>query len=295
MVEPQFMTPVFQTSHKMPSVNQTTPSNYHIYQHPGMNNNSMLMHTPVFVQGSNTATPSQFFQNSNKFPGPVPCQTVPSHRPNILPVQTTSTHQPLTKEFKPMLRPPFLYSDMPQPHSYEMNGNASNVRGQYLMQPSQMVRPNLAPAIRQETEWSHLAAYNSGERPGNSTNQATQKTMTEIYAKQQKESWFQQQQQQSDEKQFMDFLNNIQPLISHQSHQDVDEASLPLLHLPSSHNSETTPIETVSTSADVQRQKGKQIIQYFQHVCILDFCLTVHHQLGKIKCILCILQCHLIF
>jgi hypothetical protein len=261
MVEPPFMTPMFQTPHKMPSVNQTTPSNYQIYQHPGMNNNSTPMQTPVFVQGSNTARANQFFQNSNKFPEPVPCSAVPNHRPNVLPVQTTSTHQPFTEEFKPMLRPPFLYSNVPQPHSYEINSNASNVHSQYLMQPSQMVRTDLAAAIKQETDWSHVAAYDSGERPCNSTNQATQKTMTEIYAKQQKESWFQQQQQQGDENQIMDFLNSI--------HQDVDEAGVSLLHLPSSHNRETTPIKTVSTSADVQCQRGKQIIRYFRYVYIL--------------------------
>ena len=276
MVEPPFMTPMFQTSHKMPSVNQTTPSNYQIYQHPGMNN-STPMQTPVFVQGSNSATPNQFFQNSNKFPEPLPCPAVPKHRPNVLPVQTTSTRQPFTEELKPMLHPPFLYSNVPQPHSYEINGNASNVHGQYLMQPSQMVRPNLAPAIKQETEWSHLAACNSGERPSNSTNQATHKTMTEVYAKQQKEGWFQQQKEQDDENQIMDFLNNIQPLISHQSHQDVDEASVSLLHLPSSHNRETTPIKAVSTTADVKCQRGKQIICF------------------RCVCIFCILQCHLIF
>jgi hypothetical protein len=243
-----------------------------------MNNNSMLMQTPVFVQGSNIATPNQFFQNSNKFPEPMLFPAVPKHRPNVLPVQTTSTCQPFTKELKPMLRPPFLYSGMPHPHSYEITGNASNVHGQYHMQPSQMVRPNLAPATKKETEWSHLAAYNSGERPSNSTNRATNQTMTDIYAKQQKESWFQQQQQQGVENQIMDFLNNIQPLTSHQSHQDVDEAAVSLMHLPSSHDRETTPVKTVSTAADVKCQRGKQIIQCFQHVCIF-----------------CILQCHLIF
>jgi hypothetical protein len=256
MAEPPVMTPMFQTSHEMPSISQTTPSNYHIYQHPGMNNSSMLMQTPVFVQGSNIATPNQFFQNSNKFPEPVPCPAVPNHRPNVLPLQTTSTRQPFTAEFKPMLRPPFLYSDVPRPRSYVITGNALNVHGQYIMQPSQMVRPDLAPAIKQETDWSHLEACNFSEQPSNSTYPATHQTMTDIYAKPQKESWFQQKQQHGHENQIMDFLNNIQPLISHQSHQDPDEASVPFMHLPSSHERGTTPIQTVSTAADVQCQRG---------------------------------------
>jgi len=277
MVEPPFMIPIFQTSHKIPYINQTTPSNYHIYQHPGMNNNSMLMQTPVFVHGYNIGTPNQFFQKSNKLPELVPCSTLPKCRPSALPVRT-STCQPFTEEFKPMLRPPFSYSDMPQLYSYESNGNASNVHGQYLMEPSQMVRPNLAPAIKQMTEWTDPAACNSCERPSNRTNQVTNRTMTEIYAKELKESCFQQQQQQGDENQMMDFLNNIEPQISHQSHQDADETSVPLMHLPASHGREITPINILSTAADVQYQRGKQITLCLQYVCIF-----------------CILQCHLIF
>jgi hypothetical protein len=263
LVEPQFMTPVFQTFHKMPSINQTTPSNYGIYQDPGMNNNSMLMQTPVFTQGYNIATPNQFFQNCNKFSEPLPCPAVPNYRPNVLTIQTTSTHQPFTQEFTPMSQPPCLYSDMPWPHPYEIEGNASNVHGQYLMQPSQMVRPNLAPAINEKQEWSDPAACNSGERPSNSTNPATHKTMTEMYVTQQKESWFQQQQQQCDENQIMDLLNNIQPLISHQSHQDVGEASVPLMYLPSSHDTETTTKQTVSTAADVECQRGNKLYKLY--------------------------------
>ena len=271
MVEPPFMIPTFQTSQKMPSINQTTPSNYHIYHHPGMNN-SMLMQTPVYVQGSNIATPNQFLQNSNKLLKPVPFPALPNHRHNALPVQTTSTCQPFTEEFKPMLHPTFLYSDMPQPHSYEINGNASNVHGQYLMEPSPMVSPNLVPVKKQETEWSHLAAGNSSDGLSNSTNQATLKSMTEKYAKQEKESCFQQQQQQGDGNQIMDFV------ICHQSHQDVNETSVPVMNLPTFHDRETTPVHTVSTATDVQYEGGKQIIQCLQHVCIF-----------------CILQCHLIF
>jgi hypothetical protein len=243
-----------------------------------MNNNSMPLQTPVFVQGSNVATPNQFFQNSNKLPEPVPYTALPNHRPIALPEQTTSTCQPFAEEFKPMLPPPFLYSNMPRPHSYEIPGNESNVHGQYLMQPSQMVRPNLAPAIKQDTEWNHLAAYNSREQPSNSANQATHETLAEIYAKQQRDSWFQEQQHQGDENEIMDFLDNVQPLISRQSHQDVDKTSVPLMDLPSCHDRETPPIQTVSTAADELYQKGKQIIQCFQHACIF-----------------CILQCHLIF
>jgi hypothetical protein len=278
MVEPPFMSPMVQTSHRMPSFNQTTPSNYHINQYPDMNNNSMLMQTPVFVQGSNVATPSQFIQNSNRFSEPVPSPAYPYRTPIVLPVQTTSTRQPFTEEVKPILRPTFLYPDMPQPYAYQINGIASNVHGQYLMKSPQMVRPNLAPAIKQEVEHSHVAAYNTSERPNNSTNQATCTTMTQIYAKQQKESCCQQQQQQCDEIQIFDLLNNIPPLIPLSSHQDVDEASLPLLPLPSSHDRVAMPMQTVSTAADVQYQEGKLIILCFHHVCIF-----------------CTLQCNLTF
>jgi hypothetical protein len=100
------------------------------------------------------------------------------------------------------------------------------------MQSPQIVRPNLAPAMKQETECSHPAAYNSNERPRNNTNQVTHKTMTEIYAKGQKESFQQQQQQKRSEHKMLDFLINIQAPISHHSQQDVEEASVPLLHLP---------------------------------------------------------------
>jgi hypothetical protein len=69
-----------------------------------------------------------------------------------------------------MLRPPFMYSEMSHPPSYELNSNASNVRGQYCMNSPQMVRPNLASAIKQDTECSHLTAYNTSEQPRNSPN-----------------------------------------------------------------------------------------------------------------------------
>jgi hypothetical protein len=263
MVEPPFMTPVFQSPHKMPSINHITPPNYHIYQHPAMNNNSMPMQTPAFAQRSNIATPNQSFQNSNNFPKPVPCPAVPNGRPDALPVQTTSTRQPLPEQFKPVLHPPFLYCDVPQPHPREIDCNASSVHGQYLMQPSQMVRPNLAPATQQHTEWSHLAACNCSERPSNCTNQVTPKTMTDTYAQQQKECWFQQQQQQGDENQIADFPRNVPLLIPVQSHQDAGKSSVHLLHLPPLHDRETAPIRTVSTAAgDVQCQTGKQIIQF---------------------------------
>ena len=249
--------PMVQTSHTMPPINQTTPSNYHIDQYPGINNNYMLMQTPIFVQGSYISPPSQMnSNNSNQFSAPVPCPAVPNRIPNLLPLQTTSTRQLFTEKSQPMLHPPVLYSDMPHTLSYVENDNASNVHGQYLMQSPQTVRPNLAPVIKQETEYSHLAAYNSDEQPRNSTNQATHKTMTEIYAEGQTESFQQQQQNDSDHK-MLDILNNIQPPISHHSQQDVEEASVPLLHLPSSNDTVTTPTQTVFTAAHIQGQKGK--------------------------------------
>ena len=139
----------------------------------------------------------------------------------------------------------YLHSDMTQPFSYDIGSNASNVHGQYPMKSVQMVRPNLAPATKQDTEPSQLAAYNTGEQPTNSTNQATHTPMTDIYTKQQKEFCFQQKEQQCDENQILEFLNIIEPQSSHQSHQDVDEGSVTLLHLPSSHNIVKPPIQTV--------------------------------------------------
>jgi hypothetical protein len=56
MVEPAFMTPMVPTSHTMPSINP----NYHINQHPGINNNSMFIQTLVFDQESNISAPSLF-------------------------------------------------------------------------------------------------------------------------------------------------------------------------------------------------------------------------------------------
>jgi hypothetical protein len=263
IVEPLFMTPMVQTSHTIPSFNQTAPSNYHINQYPGMNNNSMLMQTPVFVQGSNIATPRQFIQNSNRLSASVPYPAFPYCKPNVLPVQTTSTHQPFTEEVKPMLHPLFLYPDMPQPFSCELNGSASNVDGQYLMKLPQMARPNLVPVIKQETEHSHVAAYNTSEQPSNSTNQATCSAITDIYDNQQKESCYEQQQQQCNELQISGLLNEIPPLIPLQSHQDANKASVQLLPPPSSHGTVITPMQTVSTAADVQYQKGKLIILCF--------------------------------
>lgn len=258
MAEP----PMVQTSHSMPSIIQTTPSNNHINQYPGINNNYMPMKTPVFSQGSNISPPNQFIHSSNQFSAPVSCSPVPNYIPNVSPVQKTSTRQPFTEESQPMLHSPFLYSDMPHALSYAK----TNVHGQHLMQSPQIVRPNLAAAIQQEIERSHLAAYNTCERPRNSTDQATHETMTEIYAEQQKKSWLQQQQQQCGEYEMLDLLNNIQPLISHGSQQNVEDASVPLLHLASSHDRVTT--QTVPTAAHVQCQKGKQIVKCFQHVCI---------------------------
>jgi hypothetical protein len=229
------------------------------------------MQTPVFVQGSTVSAPTQFIQNCNNFSEPVPCAALPKRRRNISPVQTTSTYQPSTEQLNPMLLAPSPYSDMPLPLLYEINDNVSNVHGQYLMKSPQMVRPNLMPTIQQENDYSNLTAYNISERPRNSTNQVTHRTMPEIFVKQQKESWFQQQQQQCDENQILELLNNIQPLITHQSHQDVDEASVPLLPLTSCHDRVTAPIQTVSTTADIQRHAGKKIIQCFQNVCM--FCI----------------------
>lgn len=176
------------------------------------------------------------------------CPALPKHIPSLLPVQTTSTYQPFTEESQPMLNPPFLYYETPHDQS------------------PQFVRPNLAPAIKRKKACTQLAACNTSERPRNSTNQVTHRTMTKIYAKQQKESWLQHQQQQCSEHNMLDFLNNIQPPIAHHSHQDAEEASGPLLYLLSSHDRVTTPLQTVSTAAHVQHQKGKQIIQCFQHV-----------------------------
>jgi hypothetical protein len=162
-----------------------------------------------------------------------------------------------------MLCPTFLYPDMPQPFSYEINGSASNVDGQYLMKSPQMPRPNLVPTIKQETECSHVAAHNISEQPSNSTNQATRSTITEIYDNQQKESSYEQQQQQCNEMQMLDLLNDIPPLIPLQSHQDANKASVQLLPPPSSRGRVITPTQTVSTAADVQYQKGKLIILCF--------------------------------
>jgi hypothetical protein len=215
------------------------------------------MQTPVFVQESYISPPSQMnSNNSNQFSAPVPCPAVPNRLPKLIPLQTTSTHQLFTEESQPMLHPPVLYCDMPHTLSYVENDNASNVHGQCLMQSPQTVRPNLAPVINQETEYSHLGAYNSHEQPRNYMNQATHKTMREIYAEGQTESFKQQQQNDSDDKMW-DFLNNIQPPISYHSQQDLEEASVPLLHLPSSNDTATTSTQTVFTAAHIQGQKGK--------------------------------------
>ena len=253
-----------QTSHTMPFINQTTPSNYHINQNPGTNNNYMLTQTPEFVQGSNISPPSQLIYKSNQSFTTMSCPAVPNLTSKLIHTQSTSTYQPFTEESQPMLHPPSVYYDMPH---YVKNANTSNDHCQYLKQSPRIVRPNLAPAIQQANEYSHLAACNTSERPRNSTNQATHKTMTEVYAEQLKEVWLQQQQQQCGEHNLLDLLNNIQPPIAHHSHQDAVEASVPLLFLPSSHDRVRTAIQT-----------GKQIIQCFQHVCIFF-----------------ILQCHLIF
>jgi len=263
-----------QTPHTMPSINQTITSNSHVNQNPAVNNNYMFMQTPVFDQESNISPPSQCICNSNQFSAPESRPVVPNDIPNLFPVQTTSTHQPFTEESQPMLHPPLLHSDMPHTLSYVKNANTSNVHCHHLNQSPQIFIPNLAPAIQQENECSHLAACNTSERPRNSTNQATHETMTEIYAEQQEESWLQQQQQQCGGHKMLDLVNNIQPLIADHSHQDAEEASMSLRFLLSSHDT----VQTVSIAEHVQCQEGKQIIQCFLHVCIFY-----------------ILQCHLIF
>jgi hypothetical protein len=159
VVEP----PVVQTSHTMPSINQDTQSDYHIDQYPGIHNNYMLARTPVFFQGSHISPPSQFIHNTNQFSAPVPCTAVPISNPYVPHVQTTSTCRLCTVESQLMLRPLFLYSDKAHTLPNTTNANASNVHGQYLMQSPQNVRPNWAPAIKQETECSHLAVYNTSE------------------------------------------------------------------------------------------------------------------------------------
>jgi hypothetical protein len=102
------------------------------------------------------------------------------------------------------------------------------------------------------------------------------KIKREIYAKQQEESWFQQQQQQYDKNQFLDFLNNVQPLISHQSHQDADNANVPLPHLPSSYDGVTTPVQTVSTPADVKFQKSKKMCMNILHFTMSSYIWAIH-------------------
>jgi hypothetical protein len=244
------------------------------------------MQSPVFFPGSTVSAPHQFIQNCNKFSEPVPCPALPNCRSNVSPVQTTNTRQPSTEQLKPMLLAPSTYSDLPLPLLYETNGNASNFHGQYLMTPPQMVRPNLVPATQQETDCSHLTAYNISEQPRNSTNQVIHKTIPETFAKQQAESWFQQQQQQGDETQILELLDNILPLVTHQSHQAVNEASVPLLPPPSSRESVTAPIQTVSTAADVQCQEGKQVIQCSQNICTFYICEIILYlgNLGKVLC-----------
>jgi hypothetical protein len=67
---------------------------------------------------------------------------------------------------------------------------------------------------------------------------------------------------------------------------------VPLLPLPSSRGRRTTPIKTVFTAAHVQCQKGKQVIQYFQHVCI--FCIlhfTVSSYIWAIQIYVCLKCC----
>jgi len=273
-----FMTPVGQTSHQMRFTDQTTTLSSHINQRTGTNNNSMIMPTPVFAMGSNISNPSQFIQNNYKFSAPVPCSVLPDKTPDVLPVPTTSTRQPFIEESEPMSHETSLDSYMIQLPSYEISSIASNIHGQYLMESVQMVTPNLVPATKQDTKRGQIAAHNTAEQQRNNNNQATCRPITETYAKQQKESWFQQKQRQCDENQISDFLKNIEPQSYLQSHQDVDKGRVPLYQLPSSHYRVQTPIQTVSTAADMQWQIGKQIIQCFQHVCIF-----------------CILQCQLLF
>ena len=124
-----------------------------------------------------------------------------------------------------------------------------HVHCHHLNQSSQIFRPNLAPAIQQENECSHLAACNTSERHRNSTNHATHETMTEIYAEQQEESWLQ---QQCGGHKMLDLVNNIQPPIADHSHQDAEEASMSWLFLLSSHDT----VQTVFIAEHVQCQEG---------------------------------------
>jgi hypothetical protein len=103
--------------------------------------------------------------------------------------------------------------------------------------------------------------------------------MTEIYAKGQKES-FQQQKQQSSEDKVLDILNNIQPPITHHSQQDVEEANVPLLHLPSSNDTVTTPTQTVFQLHKYNAKKVNKLFNNFNMYVYFAF-YTVILYLGR--------------